>query len=329
MTCDYATYTRLLQEIAQLQRSNRLLEAKIADEAQIEATAELKDALKTELKISEAKVKDLEALIRGQSDAVDLTLVEEKRQLQHLNVGLSDRVADLQTREARARSMLQDAKDSSELLEFRVLELEEELDKLKKNKQPKENSDAVDSGCNTSTATEEDVREKYRDFRKEKVMETQNKLQTLLNETPGAGAKSLLLQTVALFETLLAKINVLQTENNSLRANDGAILDLEAARTKLAETEAELSHRKETLAKQEAEIATLKHESEKRKALEEHRDQKEVRLKDEVNSLKGKLDSSLVGRKSESEMYEEAILRANDMEKSVNEMNAQVSKANM
>ena len=173
-TCDYATYTRLLQEIADLQRSNRLLKALSgdADKGQ-KLDREDEESLRTELKISEAKVKDLEALLNGQSDAVDLTLVEEKRQLQHLNVGLSDRVADLQMRESKARSLLQDAKDASELLEFRVLELEEELEKKKNINNKNEDKDdellpaleQIDSGCNTSSGSAEDIVGKYQDFR--------------------------------------------------------------------------------------------------------------------------------------------------------------------
>ncbi len=82
--------------------------------------------------MSEAKVKDLEAMLHGHQDVVDLTLVEEKRHLQHLNVGLSEKVAALQAKEARTRSELQDSRDQAELLEFRVLELEDERDRVRK-----------------------------------------------------------------------------------------------------------------------------------------------------------------------------------------------------
>lgn len=75
------------------------------------------------------------------------------------------------------------------------------------------------------------------DFRKEKVADTKSKLQALVSSTPEAGNKSLLLQTVALFETLLAKIRELQDENEKIKANvdvesknDMVILELEGAR---------------------------------------------------------------------------------------------------
>ena len=123
--CDYSTYMQLLQENAELHRSNRLLQALASSKS---ASAE-KELVDTEIKIAEAKIKDLEAILNGQN--VDLTLVEEKRHLQHLNVGLSEKVAALQVKEARILSELQDSKDKSELLEFRVLELEEEQEKVK------------------------------------------------------------------------------------------------------------------------------------------------------------------------------------------------------
>ena len=58
----------------------------------------------------------------------------------------------------------------------------------------------------------------------------------MVTSTPEAGDKSLLLQTVALFETLLAKIHDLQAQNDKFRAReeegsyDGLVLELESAR---------------------------------------------------------------------------------------------------
>ena len=62
-----------------------------------------------------------------------------------------------------------------------------------------------------------------------------------MTSTPEAGDKSLLLQTVALFETLLAKIHDLQGQNEKMRARlpeeegaegsyDALVLELESAR---------------------------------------------------------------------------------------------------
>ncbi len=134
---------QLLQENAELHRANRLLQAVAAvpgagggAAAPAAAAGDGSDGsrqwelLRTELMVSEAKVKDLEAMLGGHQDVVDLTLVEEKCHLQHLNVGLSEKVAALQAREARTRAELQDSRDQAELLEFRVLELEDERDRV-------------------------------------------------------------------------------------------------------------------------------------------------------------------------------------------------------
>ena len=59
----------------------------------------------------------------------------------------------------------------------------------------------------------------------------------MVTSTPEAGDKSLLLQTVALFETLLAKIHDLQGQNEKIRSRleeegryDALVLELESAR---------------------------------------------------------------------------------------------------
>lgn len=86
----------------------------------------------------------------------------------------------------------------------------------------------------------------YQDFRKEKVADTKSRLQALVSSTPQARDKSLLLQTVALFETLLTKIHSLQDENGELKAQvkreaegsyDQVVLDLESTRVELGKAQ--------------------------------------------------------------------------------------------
>ena len=47
-------------------------------------------------------------------------------------------------------------------------------------------------------------------------------------------------------------------------------------------------------------------------------------LKKQIGDLKGKLDSATYGRRAESEMYEEAMVKTQRMETTVNELNAKV-----
>ncbi len=80
-------------------------------------------------------------------------------------------------------------------------------------------------------------------MQKEKVSDTKHKLQALVSSTPQAGDKSLLLQSVALLETLLAKIHTLQAENEEMKKlkerddlklpYEEVVLELESTREKL------------------------------------------------------------------------------------------------
>ena len=100
-----------------------------------------------------------------------------------------------------------------------------------------------DSGCSSQTSFD-DLREVQRDFRNEKIGDTQAALQALMEQIPEPGGRALLLQTVALFETLLAKIQTLQKEGKTLeQERDQLTLALEAKKSveaKLEATEAKL-----------------------------------------------------------------------------------------
>ena len=54
-------------------------------------------------------------------------------------------------------------------------------------------------------------------WQNEKVADTKTRLQKLMLHTPQTQDKSLLVQTVALFEALLGKINQLQDDNDVLK----------------------------------------------------------------------------------------------------------------
>ena len=53
-------------------------------------------------------------------------------------------------------------------------------------------------------------------MQQEKIGDTKTKLHQLMEHIPEPGGKSLLLQTLALFETLVTKIQSMKTENGSL-----------------------------------------------------------------------------------------------------------------
>ena len=81
-------------------------------------------------------------------------------------------------------------------------------------------------------------------MQKEKVADTKTKLHALMSSIPRAVDKSLLLQTLALFETLLAKIHDLQAENERNKAKvdkednyGNVVLELEDSRERLREAQ--------------------------------------------------------------------------------------------
>merc|ERR1711874_623463 len=146
------------------------------------------------------------------------------------NLEVKERMESALDREERARAELQDSKDQAELLEFRVLELEEGKEQQEKEKFPQTSEAATetdpveiipDSGCVSmqhsrapSLGREDDFMHPGSNvqFQDQKIQETQAKLHALVREVAGPSSKSLLLQTVALFEALLARIKELQTE---------------------------------------------------------------------------------------------------------------------
>lgn len=79
------------------------------------------------------------------------------------------------------------------------------------------------------------------------MADTKSRLQQLMMNTPQTQDKSLLIQTVALFEALLGKMHLLQEENDSMRTKlennieieqltkdrDQIVLELESTRQRL------------------------------------------------------------------------------------------------
>ena len=60
-------------------------------------------------------------------------------------------------------------------------------------------------------------------FQNEKIVDTKTRLHQLMQQIPEPSGKSLLLQTVALFETLLTKIQAMKAENEGLAADKAGL----------------------------------------------------------------------------------------------------------
>ena len=260
----------------------------------------------------------------------------------------------------------------AELLEFRVLELEEGQEKQEKKEAEKEQevkqdkfpqtseaateTDPVeimpDSGCVSmqhsrapSLGREEDFMHPGSNvhFQDQKIQETQAKLHALVREVAGPSSKSLLLQTVALFEALLARIKELQTELAQLKRkeeeeeekemledkrNDELILEVESLSRELASTKEDLEkvqktlgeerqgkHHLETKLKEKNDDVEKKEEVHRRLSVMQNKVEEDLRR--QVGGLSQKLEDTLVGCRSESEMHGESVLKASELERQI------------
>ncbi|XP_068181133.1 janus kinase and microtubule-interacting protein 1 [Antennarius striatus] len=116
-------FRQLTREYQALQRAYALLQEQTGGSLDAEREARTREQLHVELSSCQAKVVDLEKALaeRGQ----DSKWVEEKQFLLKTNQELHEKMCVLQQTETRLHAEVQDARDQNELLEFRVLELEE------------------------------------------------------------------------------------------------------------------------------------------------------------------------------------------------------------
>ena len=189
-------------------------------------------------------------------------------------------------------------------------------------------------------------------FQNEKIYETQQKLHALMSHVQGTSSKSLLIQTVALFEALLGRIKDLQAENEKLKtvqlseennqeairaASDEMVLEIETLRARNNELclakedsvsrvtvlEGELESLAQELREKTTELS--KREKTQRK-LSDMQLKVEEDLKREVSSLSQKLSSTIQGYRAESEMYEQSLLKVSILERSVTSLQQSISQ---
>ena len=117
-----ASFMELLTENANLKKKIALLQDSGADKAADD------NPWKKELSIAEHKIADLTRALEDRINEVQL--IEDKVKLQELNATLADKIQAEKEVRSRVQAQLQDAKDQADLLEFRVLELEEDHEKV-------------------------------------------------------------------------------------------------------------------------------------------------------------------------------------------------------
>uniref|UniRef100_A0A6Q2X791 Janus kinase and microtubule-interacting protein C-terminal domain-containing protein n=1 Tax=Esox lucius TaxID=8010 RepID=A0A6Q2X791_ESOLU len=116
-------FRQLTREYQALQRAYALLQEQTGGSHDAEREAKNREQLQADLIGYQAKIADLEKALAEKGQ--DSKWVEEKQYLIRTNQELHEKMCVLQQAESKLKAEVQDARDQNELLEFRVLELEE------------------------------------------------------------------------------------------------------------------------------------------------------------------------------------------------------------
>uniref|UniRef100_A0A671XWJ9 Janus kinase and microtubule interacting protein 3 n=1 Tax=Sparus aurata TaxID=8175 RepID=A0A671XWJ9_SPAAU len=116
-------YRQLTQEYQALQRAYALLTETSGGNYDAEKEIKTREQLLAEISRYETRVADLESALKQQG--LDVKWVEEKQALYQRNQELVLKVRQMDNEALRLQNDIQDVKDQNELLEFRILELEE------------------------------------------------------------------------------------------------------------------------------------------------------------------------------------------------------------
>ncbi|XP_017294676.1 janus kinase and microtubule-interacting protein 3 isoform X3 [Kryptolebias marmoratus] len=116
-------YRQLTQEYQALQRAYALLAETCGGNYDAEKEIKTREQLLNEISQYQNRIADLESSLK--QEGLDLKWVEEKQALYQRNQELILKVRQMEGEELRLKNDIQDIKDQNELLEFRILELEE------------------------------------------------------------------------------------------------------------------------------------------------------------------------------------------------------------
>ncbi|XP_068424965.1 janus kinase and microtubule-interacting protein 3 isoform X6 [Clinocottus analis] len=116
-------YRQLTQEYQALQRAYALLTETSGVHYDAEKEIKTREQLLTEISQYQTRVADLESALKQQG--LDVKWVEEKQALYQRNQQLVEKVKQMEGEELQLENEIQDVRDQNELLEFRILELEE------------------------------------------------------------------------------------------------------------------------------------------------------------------------------------------------------------
>ncbi|XP_048407202.1 janus kinase and microtubule-interacting protein 3 isoform X7 [Stegostoma tigrinum] len=116
-------FRQLTMEYQALQRAYALLQEQVGGTLDAEREVKTREQLQAENHRYQTKIEDLEKALAQQGQ--DMKWIEEKQALYRWNQELLEKIRQMECEENRLRHDVQDVKDQNELLEFRILELEE------------------------------------------------------------------------------------------------------------------------------------------------------------------------------------------------------------
>ncbi|XP_066879993.1 janus kinase and microtubule-interacting protein 3 isoform X3 [Kogia breviceps] len=116
-------FRQLTMEYQALQRAYALLQEQVGGTLDAEREVKTREQLQADVQRAQTRIEDLEKALAEQGQ--DLKWIEEKQALYRRNQELIEKIQQMETEEARLKHEVQDGKDQNELLEFRILELEE------------------------------------------------------------------------------------------------------------------------------------------------------------------------------------------------------------
>ncbi|XP_059254838.1 janus kinase and microtubule-interacting protein 3 isoform X6 [Mustela nigripes] len=118
-------FRQLTMEYQALQRAYALLQEQVGGTLDAEREVKTREQLQAEVQRAQARIEDLEQALAKQGQ--DMKWVEEKQALYRRNQELVEKIKQMEIEEGRLKHEVQDARDQNELLEFRILELEDIL----------------------------------------------------------------------------------------------------------------------------------------------------------------------------------------------------------
>ncbi|XP_070288219.1 janus kinase and microtubule-interacting protein 3 isoform X3 [Myotis yumanensis] len=116
-------FRQLTMEYQALQRAYALLQEQVGGTLDAEREVKTREQLQAEVQRAQTQIEDLEKALAEEGQ--DMKWIGEKQALYRRNQELVEKIKQMETQEARLKHEVQDVKDQNELLEFRILELEE------------------------------------------------------------------------------------------------------------------------------------------------------------------------------------------------------------